>query len=165
MNANFFECHDVALGFRPVNLATADNNGSWINMAGFEGVAVLFVKAVGTAGDDPTFTLQQATDSSGTGAKDLDFTKVYTKTGTGTSVTGSYTVVDQSAGNTYTNGTLAENAGLVGVWISVAEDMDIGGGFEYIRVQVPDVGSNAQLGTALYIGTGAKYKGAELPYL
>ena len=43
--------------------------------------------------------------------------------------------------------------------------LDANNGFDFMRIEVPDVGTNAQIGCALYIGVGAGHLGAELPHL
>ena len=143
-NSEFFETHEVVMMLTPVNLATAANNGNWVDVRSFNAVSILFIKAASTAGDDPTFTLKQSKSSSGTDSKNLNFTRVYRKQGT-TADGGDWTVTTQAAGNTYTNGTLAENKALIGVYIR-ADDLDVQGGFNHIRLEVPDTGTHAQLG-------------------
>ena len=162
-NMNFFESHDVTFGLTPIDLSAGANNGGWVDVKPFEGVAVIFVKAAGTAGDDPTFTLKQAKSNSGSDSKDLDFTTIYRKQGTAADE-GTFTVITQDADNEYTNNTLAENKAIIGVWVR-SDSLDSSGGFDYMRIEVPDVGTNAQIGACIYIGTGPNYAGAQLPRL
>ena len=162
-NTDFFEQNDVTMGLTPVDLSAAANNGGWVDVKPFDGIAVIFIKAAGTAGQDPTFTLKQATSNTGGSSKDLDFTKVYRKQGA-TADEGNFTIENRAADNEYTNGTLAENKAIIGVYIR-ADSLDVDNGFDHMRIEVPDVGANAQLGCCIYIGTGPNYSGAQLPRL
>lgn len=146
---------DIVVAFRPVDLQTGANNGDWLNMKNAEGVLVVFHSTIGTAGDDPTLNIDQATDNAGTSSKDLSIpttNRTYKKqaatdlTGTGT---WSDADADISSGN-WTHGDSAEQEALVAVWID-ASDLDVANGFDHIRATVADVGSNAQLGACYYI--------------
>jgi hypothetical protein len=150
-NIDFAEQVQVVSGFIPVNMATAANNGDYISMKGYERCTVLFFKAVGTAGDDPTITLDQATAVAGTGTKTLAvIDKVYTKQGADLTAVGINTVVTQAAAATYTDATSAE---LAAIWQFdvLASDLDVDNGFDCFRAVVGDVGTNAQLGCLLYL--------------
>src|SRR4051812_10028001 len=78
MNTHFVESHQVVLGFKPVALNTAANSGDRVSMKGYGRCAVIFVKAVGTAGDDPTLSFKQAKDvaNSDSAEKALGVTRV-----------------------------------------------------------------------------------------
>ena len=162
-NSEFFETHEVVMMLTPVNLASQANNGNWVDARSFDGISILLIKAAGTAGQDPTFTLKQAKSSSGQDSKNLEFTRVYRKQGTAADG-GDWTVTTQSSSNTYSNGTLAENKALIGVYIR-ADDLDVQGGFTHLRLEVPDTGSAAQLGAAVAIGSAPHYSGAQMPNL
>lgn len=63
---------DYAVGVAPQNVGTADVTGGWHPMAMFRRVAaVAQAEAAAAAAEALTVTLQQATDDTGTGAKDL----------------------------------------------------------------------------------------------
>ena len=130
-------------------------SGDWVSLKNFERCTVVFFKGAGTAGDDPVITLRQAKDVAGTEAKELNFTRLDVKKGTLTSV-GVFTTVTQAAGNTYTDDTSAEAAGLFVIEVRT-EMLDRDNGFDCVQLQIPDVGTNAQLGAALYILGGARY--------
>src|SRR3954468_5365170 len=106
-NSLLVERVQICGGFRPVDLSTAANNGDWVSMKDFDSCVVIFFKAAGTAGDDPTLTLKQATDVSGTGAKALNFSRIDFKQGTLTAL-GTFTTVMQAPANTYLDLTSAE---------------------------------------------------------
>ena len=121
---------------------------------------IVFFKDAGTAGDDPTLTLEQATAVAGTGAKALTFTTIYTKQGTLTSV-GTWTKATQAAANTYTDATSAESSALWAIEVRV-DELDTAGNFDCIRISCSDTGILAQLGCALYI-LETKHAQATLP--
>lgn len=160
-NAPLAETAQIVSGFLPVDMSAGANAGDWVSLKNYHRLAVVLFKGAGTAGDDPTLTLQQATDVAGTGAKALTFTTVWTKQGTLTGV-GQYTKVTQTAANTYTDLTSAEVAALWVVEIR-HDDLDIDNDFDCVRATVADIGTNAQVGTLFYILYGPRFGGASLP--
>jgi len=115
-NALFVETHQVVAAIIPVDSQSAANNGDWVSLKNFGSVVCLLYKAAGVAGDDPVFTLRQATDVSGTSAKALNFTRIDAKVGAQTGV-GSFTTVSQAAANTYTDTASAEAQAIMAVEI------------------------------------------------
>ncbi len=139
----------------PVDLSTAANAGDWVNLALYERCVVVLFKGAGTAGQDPVFTLEQAQDVAGTGAKALQFTAIYKKVGTLTGVA-QWTRVTQTAANTYTDDTSAEAQAIMAVEIA-AEELDGANGFTCVRLSIPDVGAAAQIGCGLYLMFNPRY--------
>ena len=78
-NQHFCEKNQIAQGFLPVAMNTGANAGDWVSMKEFGRMAIVIFKAIGTAGDDPTITVKQAQDVSGTSPKALGFTEVRKK--------------------------------------------------------------------------------------
>lgn len=154
---NLFENGQIVQAFAPVDLSTAGATGDWFDMSNYRGCNVVVVTAIGTAGDDVTIDMEQATSAAGAGNKDLNFTVVYTKTGA-TALTGvaQWTKNTQAADDEWTDATGAENQQMIGLYIS-AEDLDTSNGYTHIRVAADDVGTNAQLGFGIYIGTDPRY--------
>lgn len=160
------EIGDLVVAAKPVDLSAAAVAGRWFNMANCDSVNALLISALGTAGDDPVITLEQAKDSSGTGAKALNLYRVDYKIGATafTSATDKWQRVttinrdNPAASYTHTDG--AENEFTVNVFIKDS-DLDVNNGFRYIRIKVADVGANAQLGALLYIPIARKYTGAQ----
>lgn len=140
----------LACGFVPVDLATAANNGDWVSLKNYRRCLVVLFKAAGAAAEDPTITLQQATDVAGTGAKNLNFTTLYRKQGADVTAIAQWTKTTQAAANTYTNATLGDEQVLLAIEFS-AEDLDFKNNFDCLRATVADVGVTAQLGALLYI--------------
>jgi hypothetical protein len=167
MNQHFCEKNQIAQGFLPVLMNTAANAGDWVSMKEFGRMAIVVFKAVGTAGDDPTIAVKQATDVSGTSSKALAFTEVRKKqAATNLLAVGQFTKSTSAspASNdtfnttlgTWTNSDLAEQAAIIVIDIK-AEDLDVANGFDCIQVSIADVGTNAQLGSALYFGHEPRY--------
>lgn len=149
---------DIVPAFRPVDLQTAANSGDYVSLKNAQGVLILFHSAIGTAGDDPTITVRQAQDVSGTAVKDLSvITEVFTKQAATalTSIAG-WTKVTQAAAATYTNDTSAEQEALWVIQIE-ADQLDADNGFDCIAANVADVGGNAQLGACYYILYGLRH--------
>ena len=156
-NALFAEQFQVVSGFVPVDMSAAANNGDWVNMENYGRCTILLFKAAGTAGQDPVITVNQATTNAGGSSKALNFSVIHEKVGTLTSV-GQYTMVDQSAANTYENLASAESQGIFLIDIQ-AEDLDSDNDFKFIQASVPDVGAAAQLGCLLYLLSFPRYGG------
>lgn len=150
MSRDFLSQLNIQPAIIPVDLATGANNGDWVSLKNFNKLAVVVFKAAGIAGDDPIITLKQATDVAGTGAKALNFERIYARVGVQTGI-GVWTKVTQAAGNTYQDAVSAEAQGLFMIEID-ATDLDVNNGFDCVQLSIPDVGAGgAQLGCALYI--------------
>ncbi|HEY0984651.1 hypothetical protein [Schlesneria sp. T3-172] len=158
-NHEFLEIADIVPAFVPVDLQTAANNGQWVSMRNIGRLLCVLYKAAGTAGDDPVFTLRQATSNTGANAKPLSFTRVRTKIGA-IGATLQWSLVTQSAANTYSPVSAASPA-LMAVDVTPT-DLDLNNGFGFVQVQVPDTGTNAQLGAAFYIAYSVRFPQAEL---
>lgn len=148
---------DIAAAVVPADLQTYVA-GDWISLKGYQGVAIVFFKAAGTAADDPTLELQQATAVAGTGVKDLDgFVDIYKKQGAALSAVTGWTKVSQTADEDFVgDGTSAEEQGLYVAYIP-AEMLDVANGFDCLQANCKDVGTNAQIGCLLYILIGPRY--------
>lgn len=155
MNERFHESIDIISAFVPVDMQTAANNGDWVNMKNYRKCVAVLFKAAGTAGDDPVFKLQQASDNAGTGVKNLTFTVIHEKVGTLTGV-GQWTKKTQTAATSYTNTDSAEAQSIIAVEIDES-DLDVANGFTHVQLSIADTGGNAQLGCAFYLLMGGKY--------
>jgi len=151
---------DIIPGTVPADLQTAVA-GDYVSLKNAAGLLVVFFKAVGTAGDDPTLELQQATAVAGTSAKDLNgFVKIYKKQGALLNAVGAWTEVSQTADEDFVgDGTSAEEQGLYAAWIP-ADLLDVDNGFDCVQVNVKDTGTNAQIGCVLYILCGLRHQAA-----
>ncbi len=138
----------------------ADQTGDYVCLKGYGKVGILFVKEAGTAGDDPTITLYQATDVSGTSAKvatviDTHWIK---QAATSLASTGTFTKTTQTLASTIAyNATSAEQA-LIDYFEVNVEDLDVDNGFDCIRADVALAASGgAQWGTILYLLLDPRY--------
>ena len=157
MGQEFPETHQVVSAFIPVDLQDGANDGDWVSMRGYRKLTCILFKAVGTAGDDPTVTLEQATAVAGTGAKALTIIdRIYTKQGADLTTVGINTLVTQTVAATYTDDTSAELAAIWQIDIN-AEQLDVTNGFDVVRMRVADIGANPQLGCGIYILSEPNY--------
>lgn len=142
---------DIIEGFPPVDLQDGNNTGDYISLKNAARVAVVFVSGIGTNGQDPTLTIQQATDVSGTDVKALNFTVIHRKqAATSLAAVSAWTRTTQSAGNTYTNTDAAEQD-LIWVVEFAPGELDVANDFTCIRATVADVGGAAQPGYLCYL--------------
>lgn len=149
---------NLAIGFVPVNMATAANPADWVSLKDYESVIVVLIKAAGGAGEPPTLTLAQATAAAGTGTKALTFTRFYKKDGADLQAIAAWTEVTQAAAAT-ASVAAGDTQTIIAVEIK-ADDLDVGGGFYFVGASVADVGATAQLGTILYILGKPRYGSA-----
>jgi len=149
----FLEEYQIVPAIRPVDLQTGANNGDWVSLKNASKVIAFFHSAIGTAGDDPTVTVNQATAVAGTSSKalNIDSDKVFKKqAATSLASTGSWAAGATVATNTWTDTDSAEQETLVAIEILAAE-LDADNDFDCVQITVADVGSNAQLGAAYYL--------------
>ncbi len=171
VNLHFVEKNQVVPAFVPVAMNAGAPSVDWVSMKDYGRCAIVFFKAIGTNGEDPTITLLQAPLVSGSGSKALNITRVDKKqaasnllaVGTFTTSTSTTPAThDTFATNTWTNSDLAEQPAVVIIDVK-AEDLDIDNGFDCLSFTIADVGTNAQLGCALFILHEPKYAAAPLP--
>jgi hypothetical protein len=146
----FFEQATIVPAFDPVDMSTGANNGIWVSMANYNRMAAVLFKGAGAAGQDPVFTLMQAKDASGAGAKALNFSRIHEKIGAPSDTTvQDMALVVQAIANTTTPVSAADSA-VMAVDIKVS-DLDVQGGFSWVQLSVPSVGANPQLGCGFYM--------------
>jgi hypothetical protein len=140
---------DLSAGVVPVDLSGAASTGKRVSLKNCSAVTVVVFKGAGTAGDDPTITLNEHTAATGGTSQALaKIDTVYTKYETTLDGDETWTKVTQAAASTYTDATSAEVEGIVAFTIGGDQLSD---GYSYISVDVSDVGTNAQVGGVLYI--------------
>lgn len=159
---NLLDKVQIVSGFLPVDMQDGANTGDVVSMKNYGHLTVVFFKNAGTAGDDPTLTLLQGTDVAFGTNKALNFTSVWTKQDTVLTSEGTFTEQTQTAANTYTDATSAEDAAIWVVEIDAA-DLDVANGYDCVRASVADVGTNAQIGCLFYILSEPRYAGSTLP--
>lgn len=144
--------YDLGTGFVPVDMQAAQT-GKRLSMQGLYAVDVVLIKAAGTAGDDPTLTLKQHTAGTGGSSSNLAvITEYYVKREATLDNDEVWERFTQAAAATIADPgqatTSAEEQQLV--VFTVSQD-DLPAGATHISVDVADTGTNAQLGTVLYI--------------
>ncbi|MEV7140761.1 hypothetical protein [Streptomyces tauricus] len=144
---------DVCLGAAPVDLSTAAVTGKRVRLRDCGGLTIVVVKGAGTAGDDPTVTLRQHTAGSGGTTATLPIIDhYYLKNATTLAGTEQWTRVAQTAAATIADpggaGTSAESQQIIVIEVDAAQLSD---GYTHVSLDVADVGTNAQLGTILYL--------------
>lgn len=157
MSKSLIESLQLVPGFVPVNMQTAANTGDWVSMKNYSRMLIIFQKGIGTAGDDPTITLQQSKVVAGSSPKALNINRVDKKQATDITTVGQYTTStpaapatnDTFSTNTWTNSDLAEQQAVVAIEVK-AEDLDIDGGYDCVQASVADIGTHTQLGCILY---------------
>lgn len=144
--------YDLVGAFAPLDLQTA-RDGDYISLKNAGGVDVLIYKGAGTDGDDPSISFQQAQAVAGTGAKDLATIAEYWEKEAATDLTGTgtWTRVTQTASATVAPGDPSAQYAAMYLFSIDADELDVDNGFDCIRVRIADTGTNAQLGTAVYI--------------
>jgi hypothetical protein len=164
LNTRLLESINLVSAFPPADLNT-DKDGDYVSLKHYEGCLVVVTKAAGTAGDDISLKLDQATAVAGTGTKALTFNHVYAKVGTGTA-TGTFTKYtgtatdDLDTVSAFGTDLLADDVEAMFVVDVRASDLDVSGGFDCFRLTIEgDDLSNACIGHALYILYGARYPG------
>jgi hypothetical protein len=138
----------------------ADQTGDYVDLRNFAKVGILFIKAAGVGGDDPTITLYQAKDVGGTDAKVLSaITTHYIKQAATLAAVGTFTKTEQTTAETLAfNATSAEQT-LVDYFEIDATALD--DGFSCIRADVALAASGgAQYGALLYLLLEPRYSQA-----
>lgn len=137
------ENSQVVPAILPIDVAAGNQIGDYVSLKNYNRCEIKFVKNAGTAGQDPTIALYQATAVAGTGAKALNFTTIYRKqAATNLTAVGTVTKTTQTAAATYTEGSSGEETA---VWIIdiQASDLDVANGFDCIRADIQSGGSTA----------------------
>lgn len=165
-NVDLMEQINIVTAFAPGTDINTDADGDWVSLKGYAGCLVCFHKAAGTAGDDPSIKLQQATDVSGTSAKALNFNHIYHKIGaTALSSVGQHTKVELTTETddldlVSVNGVdLVTDTGETLIVVNIrSSDLDVDNNFDCIRLQIEgdDIG-NATLAAGWYILYGPRY--------
>ena len=159
MNANldFAEQVQIVPAFLPVNMMTAANTGDFVSLENYEKVSIVFIKALGTDGDDPTLTIQEADNVAGDNNTNLVvIDKIYVKqAATDLTSTGTFTVRTQTKAATFVgDATSAQEAGLYVIDVYAS---DLSDGKTTINASIGDIGTNAQIGCVLYFLWPARY--------
>lgn len=152
---------DFQLAWEPADLNSAGANGDWVAVPP-GGVGFLLLMGDGTGSYDITLTVQQATDNAGSGVKVcncLETGKIYTEYGAtyaAYALLSEWTKITQAtADEQYADATNGEAVGITSLQIFPA-DLDVDGGFCYIRVNASDPGAS-KIAAGLYVFHGLAY--------
>lgn len=143
--------YDIVPAFVPVNMAAADNNGTYVSVKDTAQMWLVLYKAAGAATEPPTVTLQQARNVAGDGVKPLAaIDRVWHKQGAALGSVGTWSFVPQAAASTFSH---ADSGNLQALWVMNIDlaDLDAAENYDVVRAVVADVGATAQLGCAFYI--------------
>ena len=156
MNKLFAETHQVVSGFVPV-ISGSDTDGDWVSFKHYNRCTVIYFGAAGTSNDDPVLTFVQALDVSGGTAKPLTVVDtIHIKANADLTTIGINTLVTQTAVATYTDTDHAELQKIYQIDVT-AEQLDVAGGYDSMRVTIADVGTDDQLTCMLYIMSEPRY--------
>ncbi len=133
---------DASIAFVPTDVVAAGVTGKYVSLR-HAGGATLIVCHNGASTDIIDLDIQQATDSAGAGAVDLDcVTEYYYKQATTLAGTETWTRATQAAASEITDIGSASKQLLAVVEIEASQLSD---GFAYVGVNVPDAGANATM--------------------
>ncbi len=152
---------DIIPAIAPLDLQTA-RDGDWVSLRNAAHLTAVLFKGVGTDNDDPSISFQQASDVAGTGAKALTQIDEYWEKEALTDLTGTgvWTRVAQTISATVAPGDPSAQSAAMYVFEIDTDTLDVANGFDCLRIRVADTGTNAQLGAAVYILSGLRYKQA-----
>ena len=127
-------------------------NTDWVDLEHYASAIFVMIAEDGGTGDDTEFKVQQATDNSASGAKDVEPLSYYHKDhASALSASGSYSV---TTANDYDIDGDDENIVLVEVG---ADQLDVNGGFNYVSLRHDNGGANTKTFTAAVILCGPRY--------
>lgn len=125
-----------------------------INMKDVVRATLVFIKAAGVAGDDPTITFTQGDGINNGALTNGKALTAITRADTrrhASAIPTVWTAVTQAAASTFTSDTLAEEKGVVAIDV-LPEMLDVANDFYAVRASVADTGSaGAQIGVLFWI--------------
>ena len=141
---------DVIPAAIPADLAGGATTGARLHLANYSGVAIVFYKGAGAAGEAPTVTIQEHNAATAGTSQNLAVVdRFYKKEAAALDGSDLWVEVTQTAAATVTDADWDDaNEVLVVIEVEAAELSD---GFEWISANVDDPGVGAQLATVLYI--------------
>lgn len=172
LHTDLMENIQIVPAFAPgtdINTTTA---GDWVSLKNYDGCIFFLHKAAGTAGDDPSIQLFQATAVAGTGSKALTFNHIYHKIGaTALDVIGTFTKIELATPTAdldlvSVNGVdLLTDVGEIIIAVNIrASDLDVDNNFDCLMFNFDggDVG-NATLASAYYLLYNCRYPDKAMP--
>lgn len=142
----------------------SDADGDYVSLKNYHRCGILISKEAGTAGDDISIKLQQATDVAGTSAKALNFNHLYAKVPATAETWTKYTFTATDDLDTVSVGgtdLLADDQSALFYVDIRAQDLDVDNGFDCLHVFIEgDDLSNSCEGCGEYILYQARQSGA-----
>ncbi len=147
---------DIGSAFAPVDLNTANGaTGHRVHLRNYESIAFVFIKAAGTAGEDPDLDVQEHNAATGGTSQDLDvITEFYSKQETVLDGDEVWVRSTQTAASEVELG--ATSAEVEGIWVVQVDAAQLSAGFEWLSVNVVVTAAAAQLAAGIYIMGGLK---------
>lgn len=150
--------------------ANSDLTGDWVKLRDYQRAYLVIIKPAGSAGDDLAIHIQQATDASGTSAKDLNWTRLWYKKGstnnfsavtTWTAVTLATAASDVDLDGAATGDLALDTSGAVIIVEVLATSLDADNGFDWINniIEGDDI-SNALVMNQFWLLTGGRFQQA-----
>lgn len=164
-----------SVALAPVDLAAAAANTNYASVRDINRcLALLFFCRVGASGENVTVSLQQATTAGGANAKAMQLERLFFKKGAPTFATA------PAVNDKFVASPLATKEAPIASWATATDrvaatnefmgmilirphDLDMAGGFSYVRAQFTDPGATAQLAFALWLPEGLAYAGQTAP--
>lgn len=142
-------------GFDPGLNSSTERQSDWVSLKNYNGVIPIYMGEADNAARDTTVRLQQASSRTGTGVKNLIPDRWYRQTGTDiTSDDNDEIAVVAGAAA----GCSVEGADEQIIWCEIdAAELDIAGGFEWVRMVVDDVANGEKLQASCMLMVGAKH--------
>ena len=120
----FLDDHQIVSAWVPIDICAPGGvatTSDYVCLKNWEKCLIVLFKAAGTAGDDPTITLDQATAVAGTDTKTLAcITKSWIKTGAALNAIGAFTAAAQTANTGKTGCSVSSMSILASGWPPIA---------------------------------------------
>lgn len=147
---------DLGSAFSPVDLNTANGaTGHRVHLRNYESCTFVFIKAAGTAGEDPDLDVQEHTANTGGTSRDLDIiTEFYAKTETVLDGDEVWVRSTQTAASEVELGDAS--AEVEGIWVVHIPAASLSDDCEWVSVNVAVTAAAAQLAAGIYIMHGLK---------
>lgn len=166
MSTKALERMNIVLACEPDDLDDGAITGDYVSLENYERLLVVVGAADGTAGDDLTVNLYQATSAAGGSAKVLNCLetgRIYTKMAADFTamqlVTGWTKETQATADEEYTDTDSGEQSCLWCFEVRAA-DLDVANSFTHVRADLDGDGGAAKIGFMLYILLDPKYPAA-----
>jgi hypothetical protein len=149
---------DIGIAYVPVDLGTAGATGARVHLENYGKLTFVGLLAVGTAAENPTFTLQEHNAATaGTSADLAVVAQYFTKVEATLDGDEAWTKVTQTAAADVTDVTWDDANQVLVVFEVNAEELS--DGYEWVSVNVDDPGT-AQIGAGIYVMSDLKVQRA-----